>query len=144
MKPPTKFVSSLKKKQRKILEQLHKDDPSVRVRMRAHAILLSSRGWSIIDIAEVYQVRRQTVSVWIDNWEQFTVDGLRDNPRSGSPSKLSSSDRKLIKNLLEKYPQAPKIVWAKFIEKTGKEISRSTIKRIAKSLKKNGSVLGNR
>ena len=136
MKIPTKFVSSLKKKQRKKLAKLIKNDPSARVRMRAHAILLSAQGWSIDTIAEIYQVRRQTVSSWIDYWEQSGVNGLRDNPKSGSPPKLTTREKKIAEDLLIKSPQSPKTVLAKLMEKIGKQISRSTLKRIAKSCKR--------
>jgi len=62
MKVATKFVSPLRPDQVQSLEGLAEGDPVRRVRMRAHSILLSSRGSSIDEIAQIYQVDRDTVS----------------------------------------------------------------------------------
>ncbi len=39
------------------------------VRERAHAVLLSSKGYSLAQIADVFDVQYQTISRWIDGWE---------------------------------------------------------------------------
>ena len=62
MKVATKFVSALSPGQIQHLEDLAQRDSVRRVRMRAHSILLSSRGSSIDEIARIYQVHRDTVS----------------------------------------------------------------------------------
>ena len=43
------------------------------------------------EIATIYQVHRSTVSSWIDNWQSFGADRLRDKPRSGRTPKLNKS-----------------------------------------------------
>ena len=133
MKVATKFVSALCPDQQQQLEGLAEHDPARGVRMRAHSLLLSSRGCSINEIAQIYQVHRNTVSSWIDHWEQEGVKGLPDKPRSGGPSKLTVSEKAEVQALLETYPHAPNTVLAMLSEKTGKTISRSTLKRVAKS-----------
>ena len=64
-----------------------------RKRMRAHAVLLSERHYSIDQIADIYQVDRDSVSLWIDWWEEHKVDGLDDDPSSGRPPKLNVEER---------------------------------------------------
>jgi transposase len=135
MKTPVKFVSALDEAQIKNLKALMKNSPLPSVRMRAHFILLSSQEYSIDQISKIYNAYRGSVSSWIDAWEKSGIDGLYDKPRSGSPSKLSESDLIVFKELMEDYSNAPKTFLAKLVEKTGKIISRSTFKRIAKSLK---------
>lgn len=135
MRPVSKYVSPLKEKEIGILEELMKHDPNRQVRMRAHSILLSSRGSSISEIVKIYQVHRVTVSTWIDSWEEKGVEGLRDKKRTGAPSKLTKSEKTIAKKLLKKFPQSPKTVLAKLSEQIGKQISASTLKRIAKSSK---------
>ena len=132
MKVATKFVSALSLDQVRSLEALAEDAPVRRVRMRAHGILLSARGSSVDEIARIYQVHRDTVSSWLDRFTHSGVDGLRDKPRSGSPSKLDAQEQEVAKELLKAHPNAPKVVLAQLTEKTGKSISRSTLKRLAK------------
>ncbi len=132
MKVATKFVSFLGPDQQQQLEHLAEHDPSRRVRMRAHSLLLSSRGTNIDEIAHIYQVHRNTVSSWIDHWEQWGVNGLADRPRSGGPPKLTAPEKEVAQALLKAYPNAPNRVLAVLHEKTGKTISRSSLKRIAK------------
>ena len=132
MKVATKFVSALSPDQMQHVLHLADHDPIRRVRMRSHSILLSSRGSSIDEIASIYQVHRDTVSSWIDNWEQFGEDGLRDKPRSGGPSKLNEQEKEVAKALLKTHPNMPKMVLGLLSEKTGKTISRSSLRRIAK------------
>ena len=62
MKTPTKFVNQLSEKQRVELYQLMKT-ANEQVRRRTHAILLSARGYSIDQIADIYEVDRDTVSI---------------------------------------------------------------------------------
>jgi len=132
MKVATKFVSPLGPDQVQFLEALAEGDPSRRVRMRAHSLLLSSRGTSIDEIARIYQVHRDTVSSWLDRFAHHGVDGLGDKPRSGGPSTLDGPEKEEAKALLKKHPNAPKMVLALLHEKTGKSISSSTLRRLAK------------
>ena len=110
MQVATKFVSALSPDQLQHLEDLAERDAVRRVRMRAHSILLSSRGSSIDEIARIYRVHLDTVSSWIDNFEHLGVDGLRDKPRSGGPPKLNEEEKEVVKKLLKMHPNAPKMV----------------------------------
>jgi hypothetical protein len=62
MKTPTKFVKPLTSEQREQLGAIMKSCAPQRKRMRAHAILLSERRYSIDQIADIYQVDRDRVS----------------------------------------------------------------------------------
>ncbi len=132
MKVPTKFVSKLNKIQIKQLKQLWQNGHSTRVRQRAHGILLSSKRYSIDDIADILEVRRDSISSWIQAWERTGIAGLYDKPKSGAPSQLTVSDIKVIEQLLKEYPQSPRTILAKFTKETGKTISISTLKRVIK------------
>ncbi len=58
------------------------------MRRRVQAILLSNRGYSIDEIAELIEKNRDTISIWIDKWEQAGIGLLEDKPRSGRPCTL--------------------------------------------------------
>jgi transposase len=130
---PYKFIS-LDSEQTFQLEQLMKNDSSARARMRAHAILLSSRGFSITEIATVFQVKFDTVSVWLDAWQQYGLSGLYDDPRSGAPQKLTDDELEIVRKLIEEHPRSSRTILAKLTDAIGKKISLSTLKRIIKKL----------
>lgn len=92
MRTPTKFVKPLTGAQQQRLQEIQKTDPVHRTRMRAHAVLLSARGYSLDQIADIYQQDRDRVSLWLDWWEEFQYDGLADDPKSGRPATLSDED----------------------------------------------------
>jgi len=137
LKTPTKFVSPLSDEEVQTLNDLIRSDPSWRTRMRAHSILLSSRNSSIDEISIIYSVCRNSVSSWINSWNKSGVKGLRDLLRSGGPPKLTKSENEIAVNLIKEQPRSPKMVLAKLAERTKKDISLSTLKRIAKSANMN-------
>jgi transposase len=127
-----KFVTPLTATQIEELKALHHDDGSARVRMRAHSILLSHRGYTLTQIADIYEVHRDTVSGWIDRWEEEGFTGLRDAPRSGCPPTLNSAEQDRAIELLKETPRSIKTALAKLNQETGKTISEWTLKRIVK------------
>lgn len=132
MKIATKFVTPLNNIQIQSLENLHKNHPSARVRMRAHSILLNSKSFNVNEIAAIYNVNRNSVSSWINSWEESGVEGLFEKPRSGAPSKLTESEIEIVKDIIENNSQSPKIILAKVSKEIDKTISMSTLKRIIK------------
>ena len=56
-----------------------------RVALRAHMVLLSDRGSSVSQIAEVHDCGCDVVRTWLHRYEQEGVAGLEDEPRSGRP-----------------------------------------------------------
>jgi hypothetical protein len=73
-----KFVKSLIEAEVRTLEELYKHYPDHRPRVRAHAILLSHRGFEINKITQIHLVDRDTVSSWIKQWECKGLIGLFD------------------------------------------------------------------
>ena len=132
MKVATKFVSALTPEEMTHLQHLLDTAVAKRVRRRAHSILLSSQGQSIDEIARIYRVHRDTVYAWIDRWTTAGLSGLYDQPRSGGPPKLNEQEQAVAQALIQAHPQAPKTVLGLLAEKTGKTISSSSLRRIAK------------
>ena len=133
MKVATKFVSPLNDEAKAYLEDVMHQGPSRRVRMRAHSILLSASGSSMDEIARIYQVHRDTVSAWIDNWAACGMNGLGDKPRSGRPTHLTLAEQAQLKALIKAHPSSPRTVLAKLAETTEKTFSRSSLRRVAKT-----------
>ena len=132
MKVPTRFVLKLKDEQIQQLKQLWPTGSSTRIRQRAHGILLSSKGYSIDEIANILEVRRNSVSSGIQAWERAGISELSDQPRRGAPSQLNDNDIKRLEQLLTEYPQSPQTILAQFAKATKKTISMSTLRRVVK------------
>jgi transposase len=78
-----RYISPLSKTQRYELEELRKGSSKAKVGARAHAITLSSEGFTIEELMEIFKVERDTISRWLNNWEQYGLEGLPDKARSG-------------------------------------------------------------
>ena len=131
MKTPTKFVSKLSETHREELCQAMKTG-NEQTRRRAHAILLSARRYSVDQIADIYEVDRDTVSDWLDRWEDEGVEGLQDQEGRGRKPTLNEKEQRQAIKIVEKDPRSAKRSLSKIEEKTGKKISLDTLKRILK------------
>ena len=67
---------------------------SDRERDRAHALLLSSNGYSIEQLSEIFEVRRAALGEWFDRWGKLGLKGLPDTPKDGRPSIFTKSEQK--------------------------------------------------
>jgi len=61
---------------------------------RCRAMMLSHKGYTINDLADIFDVDRDTITNWFDRYESQGVSGLKDAPKSGRPSKLNSGQKK--------------------------------------------------
>ena len=100
-----KFVAPLDPAQLRALEHLMKTSPSHRVRQRAHAILLSARGYSIDQLADIFAVHRTSISEWITCWSSDGLTGLADAPRSGRPRALTEAEEQILIDAVEANPR---------------------------------------
>lgn len=100
-----KFVTALDPAHKIELEKLMKTSPSHRVRQRAHAILLSARGYPIEQLADIFAVHRNTMSEWINAYNSSALDALADAPRCGRPRALNEADEQMLIELVEANPR---------------------------------------
>lgn len=133
MKIPVKFVSPLTAEQTNHLKEILKHSDKPRPRLRAQAILWSSQAVAIAEIADRCAVDRDTVSTWIDRWEQLGSAGLTDQPRSGNPGRLTSVEKELVLDLVKEHPRSIVSIRAALLDQTGKRVSESTLKRVLKA-----------
>ena len=132
MNMPNKFIETLADKDyQKLLENYQKGD-NFRIRNRSHAILLSFQKYPIDEIAQICQVHRTTVGIWIDNWNEFGSAGLADAERSGRPPILSVEEAEKAVEIGLRNPKFPHRGLGQIKRETGKEISPWTLKRLVK------------
>jgi transposase len=130
MKTPTKFVKPLTTAQREQLQAVMKSAAPQRTRMRAHAVLLSERRYSLDQIADIYQVDRDRVSQWLEWWEAEHLDGLDDDPRSGRPPKLTDAERQDALQITLQEPRSLKTGLKRIADEVGKLLSGETLRTL--------------
>lgn len=79
-------IGPLSDEQRQALEQVRRRAVG-RVSQRAHMVLLSARGYTVGQIAEIFGVGEDVVRKWLHRYEQRGPLGLDDRPRPGRPPK---------------------------------------------------------
>lgn len=131
MRPPSVFVELTQTEQQQ-LEHHWRHGESSRVRQRAQALVLSHRGYSVKEIAEVLEVHRDTVTRWFQAWEDQKEAGLSDKERCGAPPKLTSEEEARAVELMKESPHQPTQVLAQLKKETQKTISSRTLSRIAR------------
>jgi transposase len=130
MKTPTKFVKPLTAEQREHLQAIMKSTAPQRTRMRAHAVLLSARRYSLDQIADIYQVDRDRVSQWLEWGDAEHVAGLDDEPRSGRPPKLTGAERQEALKITVQEPRTIKTGVQRIADEVGKLLSGETLRTL--------------
>jgi transposase len=77
------------------LEDLTRRSLNFRVRSRSQALLWSHQGKDRLTIAEMLGVQPDTVSRWLNKWDKHKLKSLVDLPKSGRPSILNLSEKKV-------------------------------------------------
>jgi transposase len=130
MKTPTRFIKPLSQEQRIALNHLMRNHPSYRTRTRAHAILLSARRYSINQIADIFAVDRETVTAWLERWEETETDGLDDERRRGRPSIFNDEEEKQVIEIVKEEPRSLKQQLLAVMAKFGKQLSLETLRLV--------------
>lgn len=94
-----------------------------RVALRAQMVLLSARGFTAQEIAEIQGVADVTVYKWLDRFDEGGPEGLYDREREGRPSKIDEEVEQEIKRVIKESPT-----------KEGYNASRWTAPRLARHL----------
>lgn len=132
---PTRFVKELTAEDQEVLRYLRDEGETRRIRQRAHAVLLSHSGKTVNELAETFEVNRDTVRDWFDSWEREGVQGLADKPRAGKPPILTATEQAQVVELLKANPRSTRQVLQEIQAITGKTISVGTLRRIARRSK---------
>jgi len=132
MKVPTKFIKTLSQEEHNKLVENHQMSENFRLRNRSHAILLSFERFPIAEIARICRVDRDTVSLWINNWNEFGEKGLEDEEKSGRPPILTVEEQEKAIETALRNPKFPHRQLSEISKESGKEISQWTLKKLLK------------
>lgn len=108
------------------LKQAARLGPTPYLRERAHAVLLSNRGYSLERIADVFDTQYQTISHWIDQWEDYGIRGLYKSHGGGVTSTFNAGEAERFKELLKDEPRRIGHARAVLEEETKKNITDHT------------------
>jgi len=75
-----------------------------RVSERIHYVLLHARGYSLAQIADLYQIDERTISHWLERYQAAGVPGLDDRPRSGRPRRAGAVAEATVRQCLDQSP----------------------------------------
>ena len=105
------------------------------MRQRAQCILLSYQGYRIQELSHIFQVDRITISHWFDNWESRHFSGLYDRKGKGRSPIFTQEQKSQIREWVNQYPKNLNKVIDLIEQEFDLSASKSTIKRVLKSLK---------
>lgn len=88
----------------KTLERLYRTESDARLARRIHGVYLASKGLSCPEIMAVTGSGRRTVQQWVSKYNKNGIDGLRDKPRPGQPTKLPRKAEARFRKRIEAGP----------------------------------------
>lgn len=71
---------------------------------RLHCVFLLGRGFSCYQVAEWFDEHPRTVERWAHYFQKFGIEGLRDEQKTGRPTKLRDDQLKQLQNDILKAP----------------------------------------
>ena len=130
-----RFIQNLSPETIHLLQRVYQKSKHHRVRQRAQCILLSYQGYMINELAHIFNVDRVTIHNWFRNWESRRFAGLYDKKGKGRHQTFNQEQKEQIREWIKLYPKNLNKVIELVKQEFDLSTSRSTLKRILKSLK---------
>jgi transposase len=78
-----------------------KTEPNPRFRERLHCLLLKDQGYTNTDVASILMVRPETISIWLDTFEQEGLEALCCMDVGGSACYLTEEEMQALTKQLD-------------------------------------------
>lgn len=98
-------LSDIPKERKITIQEMFQNHPEKRLRERALMVILSSKGFNVKQIADILECRENTVSKWLNAYEEHGFLDLYDQPILGRPPKLSKEEEQQIEKCLDLLPR---------------------------------------
>lgn len=69
----------------------YKTESNARLARRIHGVYLASKGLTCSQIVQISGAGHRTIQKWVQRYNITGIEGLKDQPRSGQPTKLPRS-----------------------------------------------------
>ena len=136
-------ISPLTAEELENLEKLYRTTKDVRLRTRAQIILLAGEQQMIAPaIAKIVREHEQTVRNWLKRWMAEGIEGLKDRPMPGAPSKVTKAYEEQLLFVVRRRPRSleqPYSMWTLqrladyMAEQTGIRASYETVRQVLKA-----------
>lgn len=107
---------SITNKEKELLKNYLKTSPLVLIRFKCQALLMRDKGLKLADIADIVSRKEITIGRWIKDWDKRRMASIfTGHENNENASKLTESQKKEIKEALEKPPSAydiPQEFWS--------------------------------
>lgn len=133
-------IAPLTTEEVKALDTLYRSTKEVRVRTRAHIILLAGEQcMTAPTIAKIVRTDDQTVRNWFKRWTAEGIEGLKDRPMPERPAKVTKAYKEQVLMAVRRRPRAlgqPYSMWTYqrladyMAEQTGLRVSYETVRRV--------------
>ena len=127
-----RFAQKLSETEITCLQWMAREHPLSWTRIRANAVLLSSQKMPIQSIASLYGVSRQTISTWLNNWENNGICGLLDKQGRGRKKILPVTLESEVIDIISASPRSLNQVLAEIQNRWNIKLSKTTLKRLCK------------
>jgi transposase len=132
------YVRPLAEAERQELKRLARREVG-RVSERMRAVLLSGRGYSVPEIARIFECDEATVREWIRRFEAEGVRGLRDRPKAGRRPRATPAARDTLRRTVTGECPAQGSWTAVLLQvqlavMAGVRVSRTTVRRLLHAL----------
>lgn len=124
------------------LENLYRATKDVRLRTRSQIILLAGgQRMTAPAIAKIVRENDQTVRNWLKRWMAEGIEGLKDRPMPGAPSKITKEYKEHLLFVVRRRPRSleqPYSMWSLqrladyMAEQTGIRVSYETVRLLLK------------
>ena len=139
-----RYIQGLTKDTIKLLKRINKESKYYQVRQRSHCIILSYQKYKISELMTIFQVSRNTIYNWFNNWENWGLVGLYNREGRGRKKLFNEQQQQTIKDWVKETPKNLSIVPEKIKQEWDIVTSKDTIKRVIKYLKMKWKRMRNR
>ena len=84
-------------------KEFYEKEKDGRVKQRLFIVLKAYKLKSSYKIAALADTSHTKVQRWIKRFNKFGLEGLKDKPRSGKPSKLSEQEKKELQSVIDNH-----------------------------------------
>ena len=86
------------------LRSLYRTEKNAKLAQRIHGVYLASKGLTCPEIMFITAAARRTIQQWVYKYNEQGIAGLKDKPRSGTPTKLPRKKEVKLKERIEAGP----------------------------------------
>jgi transposase len=141
-----RYIKSLTEAEKQALEASHRQAKSYQYRNRCQAILLSSAGYSVQQLVQVFNVKDLSIYKWLNRYEAKGIEGLKNQKGKGRKPLLKLDNQvhlQVVESQIEQEAQRLKVAKLEIEKQLELTFSESTLKRFLKKVVTSGNGLGN-